>query len=55
MGNSERELRRLWAAQGVTKDRQDALIREIKAKALPGSCVGPFIIGGSVREPEGEK
>lgn len=55
MGNSERELRRLWTEQGVTKGRQDALIREIKAKAQPGSRVGPFIIGGSVREPEGEE
>ena len=42
----EAELRALWGSQGVSKERQDALIAEIEEKAKPGAQVGPFVIPG---------
>lgn len=38
-------LRALWDGQGVSKERQDAIIAEVTAKAQPGAMVGPFVIG----------
>lgn len=46
----ERELRDIWTAQGVTMERQNALIEGIEAAAAPGAMVGPFCIGGDVPE-----
>lgn len=38
----ETDLRAMWSEQGVPKERQDELIRQIGAKAAPGAKVGPF-------------
>jgi len=40
----EAELRRIWTAQGVPEEKQNALIEGIAAKAQPGAQVGPFTI-----------
>lgn len=40
--NPEQELRALWTSQGVSTERQDALVAGIVAKAQPGAMVGPF-------------
>lgn len=40
----EAELRKIWTAKGVSKDRQNELIASITAKAQPGAHVGPFVI-----------
>lgn len=42
---AEKELRKIWTAQGVSIEQQDALIRDITAKAQVGAKVGPFTIG----------
>lgn len=41
----EAELRKLWTEQGVSSERQDALIAEINEKAQPGTRIGPFVLG----------
>lgn len=38
----EQALRDSWNRAGVSKERQDALIAEVTAKAAPGAQVGPF-------------
>lgn len=52
----EQALREIWTDQGVSAERQDALIAEIAAKAQPGAQVGPFVVGEPVaaKEPEPE-
>ena len=40
----EAELRKMWTANGVPKDVQDAIIEDTAAKAQPGAMVGPFQI-----------
>lgn len=40
----EATLRELWTRQGVSQERQDALIADVTAKAQPGAQVGPFVI-----------
>lgn len=42
--DAETQLRELWTAQGVPVERQNEIIREIDAKAAPGTRVGPFVI-----------
>jgi len=46
----ETELRSLWASQGVPQARQDECIAQITVAAQPGAWVGPFQIGGPVKE-----
>ena len=46
----ETELRALWTKQGVSKERQDELIRQIGEKAKPGADVGPFKIAPLKRD-----
>lgn len=41
----EKKLRDKWTADGVPKERQDAIIADVTAKAQPGTHVGPLIIG----------
>lgn len=41
----EKALRALWDKQGVPKEKQDALVKEVEEKAKPGAKVGPFTIG----------
>ncbi|MEX3845574.1 hypothetical protein [Paraburkholderia sp. BR10882] len=48
----EAVLREMWSAQGVPQARQDELIAQIAAKAVPRAKVGPFTIPRSV-EPHG--
>ena len=50
MTPEETSLRTLWTSQGVTQERQDAMIAEIISKAQPGAHVGPFVIGESAEE-----
>lgn len=45
--NPERALRALWSTQGVSTERQNALIEGIIAKARPGAQVGPFRLAGT--------
>lgn len=40
----EAELRAMWTKQGVSQERQDALIAQIGGKAAPGAKVGPFTV-----------
>ena len=40
----ETQLRELWTRTGVSKERQDAILGDISAKAQPGERVGPFLI-----------
>lgn len=47
----ESELRARWTAQGVPKDRQDAILAEVAAAAQPGAKVGPFVIGAEAPRP----
>ena len=42
----EKELREMWRKQGIPKDRQDEIIREVEEKAKPGARIGPFQIKG---------
>ena len=46
----EEGLRKLWAADGVSRQDQDILINHIKEKAQSGAKVGPFTLGGSGNE-----
>lgn len=41
----EKKLRDKWTADGVPKEKQDAIIADVTAKAQPGTHIGPFIIG----------
>jgi hypothetical protein len=36
----EADLRELWTKQGVPKEKQDAIIREVEEKAKPGAWIG---------------
>ena len=38
----EKELRDTWTREGVPKEKQDAIIREIEEKAQPGAMIGPW-------------
>jgi len=40
----ERELREMWTEKGISKEKQDEIIREVEEKAKPGAMVGPFKI-----------
>ena len=40
----EKELREMWTRQGISKERQDEIIREVEEKAKPGAQIGPFQI-----------
>lgn len=51
MTEAEKELRRLWTEEGVSIERQNEILEEIRRKAQPGTRVGPFTIGGSERKP----
>lgn len=42
MSNPETELRAIWTAQGVPKERQDQLVAEITAKAQPAYLARQF-------------
>jgi DNA polymerase III delta prime subunit len=44
---AEEKLRTYYNEQGIPKERQDAIIAEITAKARPGARVGPFTIQGA--------
>ncbi|SIT87077.1 hypothetical protein [Pontibaca methylaminivorans] len=48
MSDSETLLRELWTQKGVSLKRQNELLAEIRAKAQPGSTVGPFVIPGKI-------
>jgi hypothetical protein len=50
----ETELRALWTAKGVSVERQNELIAEIKAKAQPGAMVGPFMLPFPYNPTSGE-
>lgn len=41
----ETELRRLWTQQGIPIEQQNRMIEQIKAKAQPGTPIGPFVLG----------
>jgi hypothetical protein len=38
----EKELRDMWTAQGVPKEKQDAILQEVEEKAKPGAMIGPW-------------
>lgn len=40
----ETSLRDKWTREGVPRERQDAIIKDIEEKAKPGAWVGPFQI-----------
>lgn len=40
--SAEQELRELWKAEGVPRNRIEELIAAVNAKAAPGAMVGPF-------------
>jgi len=40
----EATLREMWTKAGVPKERQDALVADVTAKAQPGAQVGPWTI-----------
>ena len=40
----EKEMREVWTREGVSKERQDKIIREVEEKAKPGAQIGPFIM-----------
>lgn len=40
----EAALRELWTKQGVSPEKQEALLADVTAKAQPGAKVGPFTI-----------
>lgn len=42
--NPETTLRQLWDKQGIPRERQDAILADLTAKAQPGAQVGPFTI-----------
>lgn len=44
-GDPENRLRELWTEKGISADRQNALVAEIRAKGQPGALIGPFTIG----------
>ena len=44
MSDVEKRLRKIWNDQGISQERQNQLIAEIKAKAKSGAKVGPFTI-----------
>lgn len=44
----EQALRTIWTEQGVSTERQDALIAGVAAKAQPGAQVGPFVVAQAV-------
>ncbi|CAG9235845.1 hypothetical protein PSP6_690077 [Paraburkholderia tropica] len=43
----ETDLRARWTSRGVSRERQDAMIAEVAAKAAPGARVGPFVVGAA--------
>lgn len=43
----EAALREIWAAKGISTEKQDAMIKDIADKARPGAMVGPFVVGQS--------
>jgi hypothetical protein len=45
MADPEKLLRELWDKQGVPKEEQDRIIRDIEEKAKPGAQIGPWTIG----------
>lgn len=51
MNDSEAILRELWTEKGVSVERQNEILAEIRAKAQPGARVGPFIIPGRIEPP----
>lgn len=42
MSDAEKELRSIWTEQGVSEQRQNEILQEIRMKAQPGAQVGPF-------------
>lgn len=52
MSCPETELRAIWDAKGVSKERQEELLADLTAKARPGAMVGPFKIGEQTTIPE---
>ena len=49
----EAELRAVWTAWGVSRERQEAILADLTAKAQPGARIGPFIIGKPGQTGEG--
>jgi hypothetical protein len=49
VSDPETELRALWDAQGVPVERQEAVLRQVRAAASPGAWVGPWRIAGPCR------
>jgi hypothetical protein len=47
----EANLRDLWTKQGVSPERQEAILADITAKAQPGAMVGPFTIPQNITNP----
>lgn len=41
----EAELRESWTRQGVPREKQDAILKEVEGKAQLGAKIGPFTIG----------
>jgi len=48
----EKELRAIWDAKGVPKEKQDAMLAAIADKAQPGAKVGPFTMAGGRPAPK---
>lgn len=42
----EKNLRKKWTNDGISKEKQDAIINDITKKSQTGAQIGPFFIGG---------
>jgi antirestriction protein ArdC len=51
----EQALRTMWTEQGVSTERQDALIAGIAAQAQPGAQVGPFVLAQAIPLPAAQQ